>query len=121
MPEATPLPVLALVRDLLFASKITATARATNTEVLVVREPGQLAEQMGRLLLVDLNLPGSIAAAAEWRQSSGSPVIGFVSHTDAETIEQARAGRLDRVLSRGAFTQLLPELLKAGAGIPARE
>ena len=115
MLETADLPVLALVRDLLFTSKITATARARGCDVRVVREPHLLSELMGRLLLVDLNVPGAIAAAANWRLSSGSPVIGFVSHTDAETIEQARAGRLDRVLSRGAFTQLLPELLRTGA------
>ena len=63
MSETADLPVLALVRDLLFTSKITATARASGCDVRVVREPHLLSELMGRLLLVDLNLPGAIAAA----------------------------------------------------------
>ena len=54
-------PILALVRDLMFTSKITATARAAGQAIKVVRDPGQLAAE-GALLIVDLNLEGALEA-----------------------------------------------------------
>jgi hypothetical protein len=107
-------PVLALVKDLIFASRITATARAAGVPVRIVRDPQQLAGQPGRLLIVDLNQPGAIAAAAVWQRETGRPSVGFVSHVDAETINQARASGIDRVLARSAFVERLQELLVSG-------
>jgi DNA-binding NarL/FixJ family response regulator len=110
-------PVLALVRDLIFATKITSTARALNVPVQVLRDPAQLNRQPGRLLIVDLNLPGATPAAAAWKTVTSQPVVGFASHTDAATIAAARDAGLDRVLPRSRFVEILPELLKAGAEI----
>jgi hypothetical protein len=76
-----------------------------------VRDPARLAGEAGRRLVVDLNLEGAIPAAQAWKQAHGGEVVGFVSHTDARTIEQARAAGVDRVLARSRFVELLPELL----------
>jgi DNA-binding NarL/FixJ family response regulator len=117
METQTQLPVLALVRDLMFSSKITATARAVGAEVKVVRDPGQLAGQTGRILLVDLNLPGAIEAAAQWRQiNSDVNVVGFVSHVDTETIQQARDAGLTQIMARSGFVEALPELVRPRNG-----
>src|SRR5579862_6214611 len=100
--------VLALVRDLMFTSKITATARGVGGNVKVIRDPAVLSGQAGGLLLVDLNLPGAIEAAAQWRKESGGKVVGFVSHVDTPTIERAREAGLDQVMARSGFVEALP-------------
>lgn len=115
MPDPQPPPVLALCRDLIFASKIAATARAVGVPCQIVRDPAQLADQSGNLLLADLNEPGTIEAAAAWGQRHSRLVIGFVSHVDAERIAQARDAGITRVMARSGFVEALPELL-ANAG-----
>jgi hypothetical protein len=108
------LPVLALVRDLIFASRITATARIAGIKVRVLRDPEELVDEPGRLLVVDLNQAGAIEAAARWKQSHAGEVIGFVSHVDTATIDQSRRAGLVRILARSAFVQSLPTLLGEG-------
>ena len=109
-------PILVLVRDLLFASRIAATARAEGVEVRMLRDPVALANEAGERAIVDLNPPGVLAAAAAWRVAepvTPRKVIGFVSHVDADTIAAARAAGIDQVLARSAFVEKLPELLRA--------
>src|SRR3954452_8453249 len=108
-----PGPVIALVRDLLFASKITATAAAAGTSVTLVRDPAKLAGRPGVRLIVDLNLEGAIEAAQAWKGETGREAIGFVSHVDTATIDAARAAGIDRVLARSRFVELLPDLVAA--------
>jgi hypothetical protein len=113
MSETTPKPALALVRDLMFTSKITATANAVGTPVKIVRDPGKLSPtEPGRLLLVDLNQPGTLDAAVAWMTQQGGPVVGFVSHVDRATIDQARQVGLTRVMPRSQFVAELEEMLK---------
>jgi len=106
-------PILALVRDLLFASKISGEAAAKGVGVKIIRNPAALAVEAGRLLLVDLNLPDAIPAAVEWQTRHHRPAIGFVSHTDVEAIQQARSAGIGKVLSRGQFVGQLADLLVA--------
>ena len=105
-------PILALVRDLLFVSKITSEARAAGRQVTVVRSPKDLPERSASLLLADLNLEGAIEAAAAWKQAQGGQVIGFVSHVDTDTIAKARAAGVDRIMARGGLVEALADLLK---------
>jgi hypothetical protein len=110
----TPQPeVIALVRDLMFSSKIIATARAQGETVKIVRDPAKLADEGGTHLLVDLNQDGAIPAATEWKARTGGAVVGFVSHVDAPTITKAREAQFDQVLPRSRFVEMLPELLKS--------
>ncbi|MGE5609059.1 MAG: hypothetical protein ACM359_07380 [Bacillota bacterium] len=108
-PQA--LPVIALVRDLLFATRISSTAHALSVPVKMVRDPHQLNADAARCLIVDLNLPGAIDAAVGWKATQGGPVVGFVSHVDTATIEHARSAGIDRVVARSQFVQILPQLL----------
>jgi len=112
-PAAGP-PVLALVRDLMFSTRVTGTATDLGIPLRLIRDPAQLAGQPGRRLIVDLNLAGAIDAAKIWREGAGvgMHVIGFVSHVDTATIQQARAAGIDRVMARSQFIQVLPQLLK---------
>jgi hypothetical protein len=111
MPDPQPPSVLALCRDLIFASKIAATAKALGVACQIVRDPARLTDQPGELLLVDLNEPGAIDAAAAWGQRHSRPVVGFVSHVDAARIAQARVAGITRVMARSGFVEVLPELL----------
>jgi hypothetical protein len=105
-------PVLIFVRDLLFAGRIIAEARAINVSFKVIRDPARLLEEPGARLIVDLNQDGAIDAAAQWRARYGGHVIGFVSHVDTETIAKARDQGIDQILSRGQFVQVVGELLR---------
>jgi hypothetical protein len=105
------LPVLVLVRDLMFSARISAEARSAGTDVTVLRDPAALAGVEGRRLIVDLNLPGALEAAVEWKKGRAAEVVGFVSHVDAVTIAHARGAGLDRVLPRSRFVEQLPDLL----------
>jgi hypothetical protein len=112
MAKIPPSRVVALVRDLIFASKISAAGKAAGVEVILLRDSAQLAEQAAALLLVDLNQPGAIEAASKWRESTGSEVIGFVSHVDVETIRQAKASGIEKVMARSGFVQMLSDFLR---------
>jgi len=103
---------IALVRDLLFASKITATARARNADVKIVRDPKQLHTESGTRLFVDLNEPGALDYAIQWKLTHQREVIGFASHVDVDLIARAKEGGIDQVLSRGQFAQQLDQLLQ---------
>ncbi|MGD0767914.1 MAG: hypothetical protein ABSB42_06925 [Tepidisphaeraceae bacterium] len=114
MSEAESPLILVLVRDLTFSGRILAEARAAGASVKVIRDPAQVSKLDGvggNLMIVDLNLPGAIAAAGQWRQTAGRTVVGFVSHEDAQTISQARSAGVDQVLARSRFVQILPDLL----------
>ncbi len=110
-------PTVLLCRDLMFVSKVTATARAAGAAVKVLRDPAQLAGSPARRLLVDLAQEGALDAAAAWKAASPeSEVIGFVSHVDGETIARAQRSGIDRVMTRGAFSAGLEGLLGPSAG-----
>jgi hypothetical protein len=102
---------LALVRDLIFATKISSTAGALGRPVKMIRDPFKLAGEVGQRLIVDLNLSGALEAAIHWKAATGGEVVGFVSHVDANTIRAAREGGIDRVMARSEFVRVLPELL----------
>jgi hypothetical protein len=103
--------VVVLVRDLMFSSRIAATAKAANVPVKLLRDPAALAGVGGRLLIVDLNQAGAIDAAVAWKARSSGEVVGFVSHVDGDTIAHAKAAGVDRVIPRSRFVEVLPDLL----------
>jgi ABC-type sugar transport system substrate-binding protein len=106
--------VLVLVRDLIFSSRIAATAKAEGVLVVMISEPAHLTGRAGTRLIVDLNQAGAIEAAAAWGRSSGGEVIGFVSHVDGATIARAREAGFTRIMPRSRFVEELPQLLRAG-------
>ena len=110
--SAENLPILILVRDLLFSTRIIEAARAAGVQYKVIRQPEALQFEAGRVLIVDLNQDGATEAAGAWRNQTGKLAIGFVSHVDTEAIQRAKAAGIDQILSRGAFTQLLPNLIR---------
>lgn len=108
-------PLLLCIRDLLFASKVTATARAAGIAFQGVRDFGRLLDTPAAHLVIDLNPPGAVEAAAAWRAKFGGKVTGFVAHVAGPTIAAAREAGLDRVLSNGAFSARIENLLRGEA------
>jgi hypothetical protein len=111
METPQPPTVAAIVRDLIFSSKITGTAKALGMSVRVIRDPAQLGDDAVKLLLIDLSLPGVIDAVAAWRQTHPTAVVGFVSHVDTATIAADREAGIT-VLARSGFVEALPQLLQ---------
>src|SRR5438876_982209 len=107
--------VIALVTDLIFASRISGAARAEGVPVQMLRKAEQILQVEGDLLLADLNLEGAAAAAAEWGKKEGRRVVGFVSHMDAGAISAARDAGIQEIVARSRFIAVLPELLRAAS------
>jgi len=119
-------PVLALVDDLMFLSRIREAARGAGVDVRPVRRPEDVEEAVragAGLALVDADsarLPWAAALAAI-REVTPSPrvrIVAFVSHVNADRAAAARAAGCDRVLARSAFVQELPALMAAASTTP---
>ena len=122
------MPVHALLRALVFRSRIEATAEAAGVPVIVSGTIEELLERMRErgtgAVLVDLGAGDADsadgAAIAAIRTLKGLPnppaIVAWGSHVDVEAFEAARVAGADRVLPRSAFTRRLPEILRELAG-----
>jgi len=124
-------PLVALVDDLMFLSRVREAARGAGVGMTSVRDADGLlaaARAGARLVVVDLD-----GARVPWREALASlradaafrelPVVGFLSHVRGDLAEAARAAGASRVLARSAFVAELPRLvaaLSAEAEPPAR-
>jgi DNA-binding transcriptional LysR family regulator len=97
--------VLAIVADLMLASRVTTS----------LRESGHQVEQTGRLPSeldgVDLVVADLDAAAPEELAAAGVPVVAFYRHTDSETKARADAAGLGIAVPRSRMVRELPELV----------
>src|SRR5262245_33265375 len=110
--------VLALVDDLMFLSRVREAARPHDLAVTAVRQPPAAAGPDVRLVLVVLDRFGQAETLARLRAVpglAGRPVVGFLSHVNADRAREAREAGLARVMARGAFVQELPGLLASAA------
>lgn len=112
--------VLVAVDDLLFSSKIRATARQIGAEITFARSPAEILriarEAQPPLALFDLNSAVSdpvatIGALKADPSTAGVRVVAFVSHVQTSLIDAARAAGADEVLARSAFAANLPQIL----------
>jgi CheY-like chemotaxis protein len=110
---------LVLSDDLVFASRITATARALALEVRQARSADALV-QLARLhaprgVFIDLGFPGlnlaELIGRLEQTCSARPRLIAFGSHVDAASLRAARAAGCDPVLPRTKFVEDLPREL----------
>ena len=120
--------VLVAVDDLLFSSKIRATAKQAGVELAFARSPGEILERARelkpQLAIFDLNSAktdpiATIAAIKQDAALAGIRTVGFVSHVDAATIAAAREAGADSVMARSAFAAQLAEVLLAGGSGPS--
>jgi hypothetical protein len=96
--------ILAIVPDLMLASRVQEGLRAAGHEVEVVSEPPS--EHGVDLIVCDLDAvePDSVAFP-------GVPVIGFYSHVDVDTRRKAEFLEFDLVVPRSRMSRELPELV----------
>jgi CheY-like chemotaxis protein len=111
--------VVAFLDDLMFLSRIRATAAGQGIPVTAVRTlPDLLAacRQGAHLVLADLDsrLPvlEAIAAVRAEDDLAALPVVGFFSHVHAERAEAARAAGCTWALPRSAFVRQLEGLVR---------
>jgi hypothetical protein len=110
-PQSSP-PILIFCRDLMFTSKITATAKAHGVAFKVIRDPARLADEPAARMMVDLTQEGYLEAAADWKSRTQGHVTGFAGHTDTDTLAAAKAAGLDAVFTRGGFAGNLDRIVQ---------
>jgi DNA-binding NarL/FixJ family response regulator len=115
--------VLIAVDDLLFSSKIRATAKQAGVDLTFARSQAEILEQARTvkpaLVILDLNSAKTdpvqtIAAIKRDPELAGIRTIGFASHVHTELIQAARAAGADDVLPRSAFASGLAGILLSG-------
>jgi CheY-like chemotaxis protein len=115
----SPAPVLAVISDLLFRSKIDDAARRAGVPLRIAKTIEQLDRHLGNatpaVVLMDLEMDGLDTQAMLERLRAtpaavNVPVIGFAGHTNVEVIHAARAGGV-QVMARSAFVAQLPALM----------
>lgn len=117
--------VIAVISDLIFRSKVDATARSVGADVRVVPSSRALLDAMRGLdakdvtVLVDLGLPGSDALEAirsARKSRADAKVIAFGSHVDQEALQSAADAGADQVMTRSQFTADLEQIISNAAG-----
>ena len=117
------MPVLVAVDDLLFSSKIRATAKQAGVDVVFARSPEEIVHQAKALhpalAIFDLNSGktdpiSTIAALKSDPATAGIHSLGFASHVHVELIAAAKQAGADNVLPRSAFAARLADILLAG-------
>lgn len=114
--------VLAMIDNLFFQARIQTVAKHIGVEVKVVPTGEQLVAEASAnppaLVIVDLNSHAGPLAAIEKLHGSvpPPPIIGYLSHTQTELAEQAKAAGCSQVLSQGKFTEELPTVLAHARG-----
>jgi hypothetical protein len=97
--------VLAVVTDLMLASRVTTSLAAAGHEV---RQEGELPDDLGDVELIVADLD---AAPPEALAASGLPVVGFYQHTDTDTKGRADAAGLAVAVPRSRMVRELPDLV----------
>ena len=111
--------MVAVLSDLMFTVKIKEAAKRAGLEaVFVTSQENALlqARESPALLILDLNFAAGapldlIRKLKENEATATVPLLGFVSHVEADLIQAARANGCDRVMARSAFSQNLPTIL----------
>ena len=112
--------VLVAVDDLLFSSKIRATAKQVGVELTFARTPSDILQQARTLkpslVIFDINSEkadpiGTVAALKADPELKDIPTTGFVSHVNTALIMAARQAGMDEVMARSAFAANLPQIL----------
>ncbi len=111
-------PILALVRDLLFQTRIADTARRLGYPCRTVRGLDELRAGLGDtpgLVMIDLTATAvDLDAALGAIEAAGrpAPVLGWTTHVLWKETKPLH-GRCDRVVTREELTEKLPDLLRA--------
>lgn len=114
-----PKSLVVLLNDLIFSTKISASARALGLRLTVVRSTRAMVDAIDchrpALVVIDLNSAGEEAAGAVRAAATHAVkphVLAFVSHVDQTLAEQATAAGANQVLPRSAFSRDLDAILR---------
>jgi hypothetical protein len=96
--------IVAVVSDLMLASRVSESLKAAGHEVSVVPTlPDPLEAEA---IVCDLDAADIDAVAV-----TSVPTLGFYSHVDVKTKQKAEAAGIDLVVPRSRMSRELPELL----------
>ena len=101
--------VVALVPDLMDRSKVAAVCPGASFAAAAAALPGAAAEAQADLVVVDLGRPGVVEALPAL-VATGVRVVGFGSHVDRATLDDAAAAGAE-VMARSEFFRRMPDLL----------
>jgi len=117
-PIAGIRPVLLVMSDLLFRSKIDEVARRLGLTLKVAKSAEQLARQLEAnapaLAIVDLEcetIDPALAIGQSGAARPGTRILGYAGHTNIGAIRRGQDAGAAQVLARSAFTTQLPALL----------
>jgi CheY-like chemotaxis protein len=112
--------ILVAVDDLLFSSKIRATARQVGVDLTFARTPDEILTRARALKpsLIIFDVDGgkadpinTVAALKSDPELREIPTTGFVSHVNTTLIIAARDAGMDEVMARSACAANLPQIL----------
>ena len=115
--------ILAILDDLLFTSKMRATAKQIGATLAVAKSRESALSEMRAnapaLVILDLNNPrtdplGIVADMKGDPVLAGIATVGFVSHVHTELIDAARKAGVGDVMARSMFAERLPQILAKG-------
>jgi len=120
-------PAIAAFSDLIFGARIRAAAARQGAGTTLSTRPDRIVEAVSagaRTVFVDLDTRAAdpVSLIARLKHEPGTRdarIVAFASHVRVDRIEAARTAGADRVLARGAFARLLPDLVRdplAGEG-----
>src|SRR5271154_6587314 len=116
--------VVVLVDDLFFQAKIVETAKHLGVELCTCTTPDALAVEIAkdvpRLVIVDLNARTNPLEAAERVRASGReiPMVAFLSHVQLDLAARAQAAGFPEIMPRSKFTQNLATILSRAQSHP---
>jgi hypothetical protein len=97
--------VVAVVADLMLASRVRESLAAAGHDVAVAPSLREAPLEGAELLVADLDLENPEALVG-----LGIPVLGFYSHVDVDTREAAEAAGIDLAVPRSRMARELPAL-----------
>jgi CheY-like chemotaxis protein len=112
--------VVAVLTDLMFTVKIQEAAKRVGLEAVFVKSKEKAMERASEgpaVVILDLNNPGLdaldvISALKTHADTRNIPLLGFVSHVQADLKQAAQQKGCDVVFARSAFSQNLPAILQ---------
>src|SRR5215210_3639046 len=102
--------VVAVVEDLMLASRVRTSLEAAGHEV---EQESSLPDELDGVDCVVADLDG---VAPERLADLGVPVVGFYQHTDVETKNRAEEAGLAFAVPRSRMVRELPELVERALG-----
>ena len=111
-------PLVVVVRDLVFRSKIHAAAERQGVALRLAPRGSTLAEAIAGIdhptVVADLGEAGLLEQIRSAKAAGPVRVIGFLGHLQEGLMAEARAAGVDEVLTRGQFVARLESLLHGG-------